>query len=238
MTGDASAASAGHIEELGTSTLSDALDWAGLGGQCLGLKPLRPGMRLAGRAYTVRYQPGDLVPGTVGDFIDDVAPGAVVVIDNGGRLDATVWGDIMTWFASARGIAGTVIDGVNRDYDRAVELSYPVFSRGTYMRTGKDRVEVAAVMEPVNISGRLVRPGDLIVGDSDGVVVIPAERERQVLDRAWTIHHTEQRIRDAIAAGMSLREARAKFGYHALQTLHARGAGGESAEGNGPVSRS
>jgi regulator of RNase E activity RraA len=238
MTGDASAAFAGRVKELGTSTLSDALDWAGLGGQCLGLKPLRPGMRLAGRAYTVRYQPGDLVPGTVGDFIDDVAPGAVVVIDNGGRLDATVWGDIMTWFASARGIAGTVIDGVNRDYDRAAELSYPVFSRGTYMRTGKDRVEVAAVEEPVSISGHLVRPGDLIVGDSDGVVVVPAEREWQVLGRAWTIHHTEQRIRDAIAAGMSLRQARAEFGYHRLQTPHTRGAGGESAAGNGPGTRS
>jgi 4-hydroxy-4-methyl-2-oxoglutarate aldolase len=239
---------ADRIEELGTSTLSDALDWAGLGGQSVGLKPLRPGMRLAGRAYTVRYQPCDLVPGTVGDFIDDVAPGAVVVIDNGGRLDATVWGDILTWFASARGIAGTVIDGVNRDYDRAAELSYPIFSRGTYMRTGKDRVEVAAIEEPVNVSGHLVRPGDLIVGDSDGVVVIPAEREQQVLDRAWTIHRTEQQIRDAIAAGMSLREARAQYGYHSLQTrptpsadrnsADGNGADGNGADGNGPVSRS
>jgi regulator of RNase E activity RraA len=229
---------ADRIEELGTSTLSDALDWSGLGGQSLGLKPLRPGMRLAGRAYTVRYQPCGLVPGTVGDFIDDVAPGAVVVIDNDGRLDATAWGDILTLFASARGIGGTVIDGVNRDYDRAVELSYPVFSRGTYMRTGKDRVEVAAIEEPVSIGGHLVRPGDLVVGDSDGVVVIPAEREQQVLDRAWTIHRTEQRIRDAIAAGMSLREARAKYGYHSLQTLHTGGAVGNGAEGNGPFSPS
>jgi 4-hydroxy-4-methyl-2-oxoglutarate aldolase len=227
-----------RIGELGTSTLSDALDWAGLGGQFLGLKPLRPGMRLAGRAYTVRYQPCDLVPGTVGDFIDDIAPGAVVVIDNGGRLDATVWGDIMTWFASARGITGTVIDGVNRDYDRAIELSYPIFSRGTYMRTGKDRVQVAAIEEPVSICDQLVRPGDLVVGDSDGVVVIPAEREQQVLDRAWTIHHTEQQIRDAIAAGMSLREARAKYGYHSLQAPHTRGPDGNSAAGNGPVPRS
>ena len=207
-----------RIGKLGTSTLSDALDWAGLGGQSLGLRPNAPGMSLVGRAYTVRYEPCDLVPGTVGDFIDDVPPGSVVVIDNSGRLDATVWGDILTWFASARGIAGTVIDGVNRDYDRAIELSYPIFSRGTYMRTGKDRVQVAAVGGPVNICGHLVRPGDLVVGDSDGVVAIPAEREEQVLDRAWTIHRTEQRIRDAIQSGSSLREARARHGYHSLQT--------------------
>lgn len=93
------------IDQLGTSTLSDALDWAGISGQSLGLKPLRPGIRVMGRAYTVRYHPCDLVPKTVGDFIDDVEPGAVVVIDNGGRLDATVWGDIMTQVAHTTGIA-------------------------------------------------------------------------------------------------------------------------------------
>ena len=206
------------LDQLGTSTLSDALDWAGISGQSLGLKPLRPGMRLAGRAYTVRYQPCDLVPKTVGDFIDDVEPGAVVVIDNGGRLDATVWGDIMTQVAHTTGIAGTVIDGVNRDYDRAIELSYPIFSRGTYMRTGKDRVQVAGLQEPVSVCGNLVHPGDLIVGDSDGVVIVPAEREREVLTRARTIHETEQEIRTAVQAGTPLREARARFGYHSLQT--------------------
>jgi regulator of RNase E activity RraA len=139
----------------------------------------------------------------------------------------------LTWFASERGIAGAVIDGVSRDSDRAVELSYPIFSRGTYMRTGKDRVQVAALEEPVSICGPLVRPGDLVVGDSDGVVVIPAEREQQVLERAWSIHRTEERIRAAIAAGTSLREARATFGYHSLQTLHSRESGA-----NGTVPRS
>jgi hypothetical protein len=114
-----------------------------------------------------------------------------------------------------------------------VELSYPVFSRGTYMRTGKDRVEMAAIEEPVSIGGHLVRPGDLVVGDSDGVAVIPAEREQQVLHRAWTIHRTEQRIRDAIAAGMSLREARAKYGYHSPQTLHTAGRTGTARKATG-----
>jgi regulator of RNase E activity RraA len=206
------------IDQLGTSTLSDALDWAGISGQSLGLKPLRPGMRVVGRAYTVRYQPCDLVPKTVGDFIDDVEPGAVMVIDNGGRLDATVWGDIMTQVAHTTGIAGTVIDGVNRDYDRAIELSYPIFSRGTYMRTGKDRVQVAGLQEPVSVCGNLVHPGDLIVGDSDGVVIVPAGREPEVLARARTIHETEQEIRTAVQTGTPLREARERFGYHSLQT--------------------
>jgi 4-hydroxy-4-methyl-2-oxoglutarate aldolase len=204
--------------ELGTSTVSDALDWAGVPGQLLGIRALRPGMRMVGRAYTVRYEPCDVVPESVGDFVDDVAAGEVVVIDNGGRLDATVWGDLMTIVASQNGIAGTVIDGVCRDYDRAAELDYPMFSRGNFMRTGKDRVQVAEINRPVDVAGSLIRPGDLMIGDSDGVVVVPAAVEEKVLERAWFIHETENRIRDRVQGGGTLRESRAQLGYHALQT--------------------
>jgi len=205
------------LQRLSTSALSDALDRAGQAGQLLGLHPLRPGQRMAGRAYTVRYQPTGSVPGSVGDFIDDVPPGSVVVIDNGARTDATVWGDLMTSVASRRGLAGTVIDGVCRDVDRAAELAYPVYSRGAYMRTGKDRVRLAALGEPVGVAGCRVSPGDLVVGDSDGAVVVPAGAEDEVLGYARLIEETEQRIRDAVASGSPLRQARLDFGYHTLQ---------------------
>lgn len=210
------------LTELGTSTVSDALDWAGIGGQLFGLRTVRPGPAAVGRAYTVRYESAGPVPGTVGDFIDDVPAGAVVVIQNNGRTDVTVWGDLMTSVASARGVAATVIDGVHRDFDRADALSYPIYSRGTYMRTGKDRVQIASVGEAVTVSGCLVEPGDLVIADSDGVVVVPRSREAAVIERAWAIHDAEQAIRKAIAGGQTLKEARAAVGYHALQT---RGAG-------------
>ena len=212
------------LARLSTSALSDALDRAGRGGQLPGLRPLRPGPRMAGPAFTVRYQPAGFVPGSVGDFVDDVPAGAVVVIDNGGRTDATVWGDLMTTVASRRGLAGTVIDGVCRDVDRAAELGYPVFSRGAYMRTGKDRVQLAAVGEPVGVAGCLVRPGDLVVGDSDGVVVIPAEAADEVLGYARVIDEAEQGIREALARGVPLRQARAESGYHQLQRHQGPGA--------------
>jgi len=98
---------------LDTPGVSDALDKLGLPGQCLGVMPLANyDTVLVGPAYTVQYVSASTPPGTVGDFIDDVAPGDVVVIDNQGRTDCTVWGDIMTQYAGQRGIAATVIDGV------------------------------------------------------------------------------------------------------------------------------
>src|SRR5438132_11164721 len=100
------------LGELPTATISDALDRLGIVGQCLGIAPLDPKFRLAGRAFTLRYRPTGLVErGNVGDYIDDVPPGAVVVLDNAGRLDCTGGGGILTAGANARGIGGTRIHG-------------------------------------------------------------------------------------------------------------------------------
>ena len=133
-----------------TATISDALDRLGRPGSMLGIAPLFDGARLCGRAFTVRYVTATSPPGTVGDYLDDVGPGEVVVLDNGGRVDCTVWGDILTAMADNRGVAGTVIDGVCRDVQRALGLGYPIYSRGRFMRTGKDRVEVSDVGTPVS----------------------------------------------------------------------------------------
>lgn len=200
-----------------TATISDALDRLGRDGALLGIAPLANGQRIQGRAYTVKYVPAGHPPGTVGDYLDDVAPGDVVVLDNDGRLDATVWGDILTAMAHTKGVAGTVIDGVNRDVAKALELRYPVYSRARFMRTGKDRVEVAAVKIPVNIGGVKVSPGDLIVGDDDGVVRIPQDIEDEVFRLAAEIDERENAILAAVLAGRSIAEARAEQGYHTLQ---------------------
>jgi 4-hydroxy-4-methyl-2-oxoglutarate aldolase len=207
---------------LGVSVISDAMDRNRWPGQVHGVRPLREGCALAGRAFTVRYQPVDDQGGTVGDYIDDVAPGAVVVLDNGGRTDVTVWGDLLTTVAAARGVSGTVIDGVCRDVDRARQLGYPVFGRGSYMRTGKDRVQVADIQEPVTLSSVRVRPGDLVVADSDGVVVVPREREEELMYIAEEIERAENLIREAIAQGQSLRAARSEAGYFTLQRAASR----------------
>jgi 4-hydroxy-4-methyl-2-oxoglutarate aldolase len=200
-----------------TATLSDALDKLGIAGQCLGIKPLDHGFRMTGRAFTLSYAPVGHPVGTVGDFIDDVPEGAVVAIDNGGRPDATVWGDILTFCAHKRGLAGTVIDGACRDTHLALDLHYPMYSRSYSMRTGKDRVQLEAVGAIVNIGDARVAPGDILRGDSDGVIVIPKAREEEVLAAAEAIDVAEARIREAIASGMRLDEARKQQSYHLLQ---------------------
>jgi 4-hydroxy-4-methyl-2-oxoglutarate aldolase len=204
--------------KLDTATISDALDRFGIVGQCYEIKPRDPKFRMAGRAYTLLCGPAAVPPGTVGDYIDDVAPGMVVVIDNGGRLNATIWGDILTETAHAKGVAGTVIDGLCRDVALCLELNYPVFTRDHWMRTGKDRVQVDATNVPVTIGEARVQPGDILRGDADGVVVIPKEHEDKVLAAAEAIQEAENAIREAVRAGMRLDEARKQFKYHTLQT--------------------
>jgi regulator of RNase E activity RraA len=206
------------FRRLPTAAISDALDRFGIAGQCLGLGPIDPDFTLAGRAYTLRYRPaGTVEKGTVGDYIDDVPVGSVVVLDNEGRLDCTVWGDILTGVAHRRGLAGTVINGVCRDVARARQLGYPVFSRGRYMRTGKDRVEVDRAEVPVSLGSVQVRPGDIVIGDGDGVVVVPRAHEAAVLAAASDIDDAEQAIEAAVAAGSRLDDARKTFRYHQLQ---------------------
>src|SRR3954470_22270981 len=111
-----------RASRLDTTALSDAMDRLGIAGQCLGIKPLDHGMRLTGRAFTILYGPSGKPSGTVGDYIDDVPAGGIVVLDNGGRENTTVWGDILTWIANQRGVAGTVIDGACRDTHPARDL--------------------------------------------------------------------------------------------------------------------
>lgn len=207
-----------RASRLDTTALSDAMDRLGVAGQCLGIKPLDHKFRLAGRAFTILYGPSATPSGTVGDYIDDVPPGAIVVLDNGGRENATVWGDILTWVAHERRIAGTVIDGACRDTHLALQLSYPIYSRSYSMRTGKDRVQVEAMGGTVNIGDARCDAGDILRGDSDGVVVIPKEHENAILDAAEQIDAVEDEIRRAVQQGMTLRDARVKHGYYSLQT--------------------
>lgn len=209
---------AAGLNTVGVTALSDALDRLGIDGQALGVMPVARTMRFAGRAFTIRMLPVGLTGGSVGDYIDDVEPGQVVVIDNDGRLDTTVWGDILTFVAHTKGIAGTVIDGVCRDSDRCVELGYPVFSKAVTMRTGKDRVTADAYNVPVQVAGVRVAPGDWLVGDADGVLAIPADRAEEVLAVAEAIEAAEQTIREAVAKGARLDEARKAANYHSLQT--------------------
>ena len=209
------------IEEfraLDTCCVSDAMDKLGLYAGLLGVNCVLTDKKICGLAFTVHYRPCGTEKGTVGDFLDDVESGEVVVIDNAGRLNCTVWGDIMSIMETQKGIEGTVIDGVCRDLPTVRSLGYPIFSKGHYMVTGKDRVEVDYINQPVAISSVVVQPGDLILGDDTGVVCVPQEKAQEVLNIAKNIEEKESCIVKYISEGVSLKEARKRTGYHHLQT--------------------
>jgi regulator of RNase E activity RraA len=208
----------GQYKTLDSTSISDAMDRLGISGAFYGIKGVNQDVLMCGQAFTVRYIPCGMVKGTVGDFLDDVEPGQVCVLDNGGRDYCTVWGDLMAVYASQKGIAGTVIDGVCRDIKTIKAIKYPIFTRGYYMVTGKDRVEVSEIGAPVNVSGIKVCSGDLVFGDDTGALVIPLSMVEKVLDVAMEIETKEKSIRNYLNQGVLLREARSKVGYHKLQT--------------------
>ncbi len=206
------------FKALDTTSVSDALDHLGIAGGLLGIKPVTPGTALCGQAFTVRYAPCGTVKGTVGDFLDDVPAGYVVALDNAGRRNCTVWGDLMAITAQRNNLAGTVIDGVCRDVPAIRACRYPIFTRDVYMVTGKDRVFVDGINIPVSLAGVQVKHGDILLGDDTGVLAIPWERAGDVLDAALEIAAKERIIEEKIRQGATLREARASVGYHSLQS--------------------
>lgn len=212
---------AARLKAIPTASISDAMDSLGIHGTLHGLAPLTYDFRIGGPAFTVQYEPAGSERGSVGDFLDDVPPGAVVLIDNHARTDVTVWGGIMTEIAAARGIGGTVINGVCRDLNAALRQNYPLFSRGRFMRTGKDRVRLVAVNTPVTINDVEISPLDIICGDADGALAVPAARAEEIAAIAEGIENVEARIVEAVKAGSTLVQARADLGYHDLQARKA-----------------
>jgi regulator of RNase E activity RraA len=123
----------------------------------------------------------------------------------------------MTEVAAVRGIAGTVINGVCRDVSASLSQHYPMFSRGRFMRTGKDRVRLVSLGEPLAVSGVEIRPGTIVCADADGVVAVPAAAAARVAEAAGRTEQVEADIVAAVRAGSTLRAAREEFGYHDLQ---------------------
>jgi regulator of RNase E activity RraA len=204
---------------LDTGCVSDALDKLGLHGQVVGVRALADYAKpIVGPAFTVKYVPASVPPGTVGDYLDDVAEGDVVVIDNDGRTDCSVWGEITTQYAALRAIAAAVIDGACRDVSKALQSGYPMFTAGRVMRTGKDRVQVESVGTTISVGTVRVASRDIVVADASGVVVVPRARVSEVVFLARQIEAAEAAIAERLENGETITEARAALKYHTLQS--------------------
>jgi regulator of RNase E activity RraA len=216
VTGTTPTASA-KLADADTAAVSDALDMLRLDGCLPGLLHLSGHGFVAGPAFTVRYEPvGEEEAGPAGDFVDEVPAGSVVIIANSGRTNGTVWGDVLSRVAQHRKVAGTVIDGVCRDIGGSRAVGYPLWARGVFTRSGKNRVRLREVGGVVDVCGIRVAPGDLVCADESGVVVVPRERTADVARLVADIRDREERIVAAVLAGRPLAAARKEFRYHDL----------------------
>ena len=183
-----------EYKQLDTALISDAMEELGIPGGLLGIDAVIEGKKICGEAFTVHYIPAGLKKPAVGDYFDKVEAGQVVVIDNSGRLDCGVWGDITTKIAMIKKYEATVIDGATRDVQSIRKSDFPVFAKGKSMVSGKRHVLVDTVQVPISCAGMLVCPGDLIFGDDTGVISIPRAKIEEVLNLAKKLQKEEQKV--------------------------------------------
>ena len=194
-----------RLRRLDCCSISDALDRLGLSGQVTGLPQLSGKGRIAGRAVTVRLgtgKPPEGPPRHLGTTaIESGNADSVIVVEQRSGVEAGSWGGLLTLGALARGIAGTISDGLVRDVDEAIDLGYPVFARGTTCLTARGRVAEMETGGPITVGQVRVAPGDYVVADRSAVIFIPETSIAAVLEQAETIAAKEATMAGAIRAG-------------------------------------
>ena len=203
------------VGRLYSAVLSDVLDGLGLPSQAMRpfVRPLDEALVLFGRARTGLYMPRYHVEPGRNPYeveialVDDLRPGEVVVLACGGPTDRIApWGELLTTASIARGAAGCVTDGLVRDVRRIREVGFPVFHGGIGPLDSKGRGEMMAMDVPVECGGVRVEPGDYVLGDVDGVVVVPHAAAEEAFRQALGKVAAEDRTREMLAAGRKLRE--------------------------------
>jgi len=144
--------------------------------------------------------------------VDGSQPDDVIIAAGGASMRSGLWGELLTVAARNAGCLGVIVDGAVRDIQRVREMGFSVFARGTCPYDSRDRQRVIDIDVPVEIEGVRFEPGDLVVGDADGIVVVPRRVEHAVIRRALAKVHAENRMKAAIAGGMRATAAFEEFG--------------------------
>ncbi|HEX9263695.1 MAG TPA: RraA family protein [Candidatus Binatia bacterium] len=208
-----------RLSKLDTCAVSDALDSLALKGATWGVRPQWQCPRIVGRAVTMKIKPAGLQQPTqhLGTApIEAAKPGDIIIIDNGGKLEFSCWGGLLALSAKLKGLSGVVIDGASRDIDEARELNFPVYARGAVPMTARGRVMQESFNQEIQFAGVQCHSGDLVIADGSGVVIIPKEKENEVVAAAEAIYQKEQEMADGIRKGYSGREMLEKLGYEQM----------------------
>jgi len=206
--------------DLYTAVLSDVLDGLGYRAQAMppSIRPLDDELVMAGRARTASYRevysvpPGDNPYALEIALVDDLKAGDIAVLGCGGSTRIAPWGELLSTAARVRGAAGCLTDGYVRDIKPIRRMKFPVFHGGIAPLDSKGRGKVAEIDVPIHCGGVAVAPGDLVVGDADGVIVVPRAIEAIALDQAFAKVRGENATRDELERGAKLAEVFARHG--------------------------
>jgi 4-hydroxy-4-methyl-2-oxoglutarate aldolase len=182
--------------QIPTAAICDGLGEAV--GLCAGIKPLAPGMRFAGQALTVKTAPGSNA--AIHHGMAAAWPGAALIVDAGGRTDCAVWGGVLNMSAEARGVVGLVIDGAVRDAADLRAGGLAVFARGI-VPNGPNKEPGGGVNIAIRCGGIDIEPGDLVVGDDDGVVVVAPDKMEGLMERCRARMEEKRVWRQKVTAG-------------------------------------
>ena len=205
-------------DSFSSAVVCDALDAEGLTHQSprIQLRPLTVDGVLVGRCRTTLW--GDMSHPDPRPYelelkaVDACQDGDVLIAAAGGSMRSGIWGELLSTAARNGRCAGVIVDGAVRDVTRMHQMQFPCYARGTSPYDSKDRQRVVDIDVPVEIEGVRFSPGDLVVADIDGVVVIPRAVEQAIVRRAWEKVHAENVVRDAIRAGMKATAVFEKYG--------------------------
>lgn len=205
-------------QTLYSAVVCDALDAAGYPHQSprVPLMPLTGCITLVGRCKTTLW--ADMAHADPQPYalelqaVDTCKPDDVLIAAAGGSARSGIWGELLTTAARNQGCIGAIVDGMIRDVAKIRTMLFPVYARGVCVYASKDRQRVIDIDVPVEIDGVRFCPGDLVIADEDGVVVVPQAVEAVVVQKAWEKVHAENKVRDAIAAGMKAVTAFDTFG--------------------------
>jgi len=201
-----------------TGAIADVLDKRGYRNQVLpySIVPRTTVQRLAGPAFTGQGYPcadpaNDDTPVRLA-MLSSITPGTVSVWACGGSVDCAHWGELMSTAARQRGCTGAVLDGGVRDLDFVNRMAYPVFAHHTCAASSVGRWEIKSYQIPIRIGQTVIRPGDFVFGDIDGVVIVPQEIMLEVLEAAEDVFRREGGMREELRRGVSVQQAYEKYG--------------------------
>ncbi|MFN3648687.1 MAG: RraA family protein [Armatimonadota bacterium] len=204
-----------RLQALYTAVVSDELDKAGYRSQVLrsDIRPLFPEARFAGLAFTVHAVPVFSVPAEPYkkefEAVDQLQPGDVLLVS---RTEGSFWGELLSTAAGLRGCRGVVVDGYARDTRSIIEMGFATFCRGIHVADSLGRLDVVDYNCPIECGDVRVAPGDLVLGDYDGVVVVPQGIAEEIITRAEEKMRGEDLVRDHLRQGMTVTEAYRRFG--------------------------